>query len=165
MQKLIISKSYSIAKVLLLAFLWLYSSAANADDMMLQIWQADGQVVSINLNDEPRTTYNDGNLVITTTKVTITYPLENVKRYTYVSASNGISSPGVSKAKLSANGETLTFTGLKAGTSIILYNVAGQLLRRVTPSSEGYAIVSVSKLPTGVYIVKMNDATYKITKR
>ena len=117
MQKLIISKSYPIAKVLLLAFLWLYSSAVNADDMILQIWLANGQVMSINLSEEPRTTYNDGNLVITTTKTTISYPLEKVKRYTYASVSTVISTPKGVEATFSADGETLTFKGLKTGTS------------------------------------------------
>ena len=152
-------------RLLLLSVLSLFSSTVKAEDMVLQVWLADGQILSINLSEEPRTTYNDGNLVITTTKTAISYPLEKVKRYTYASASNGISSPNVVKATFSADGETLTFNGLKTGTSIMLYNVAGQLLRKVAPTTEGRAAVSVSQLPTGVYVVKMNDVTYKITKR
>ena len=152
-------------RLLLLSVLCLFASTVIAEDLVLQVWLGDGQVMSINLNEEPRTTYNDGNLVITTTKTTISYPLEHVKRYTYASSSSSISSPKGVEATFSADGETLMFKGLKAGTSIMLYNVAGQLLRKVAPTTEGHAAVSVSKLPTGVYVVKMNDATYKITKR
>jgi hypothetical protein len=152
-------------RLLLLSVFCLFVSTVMAEDQVLKVWLADGQVMSTNLNEEPRTTYNDGNLVITTTKTTISYPLEQVKRYTYASASSGITSPKSAEATFSADGETLTFKGLKTGTSIMLYNVAGQLLRKVTPTTEGHAAVSVSKLPTGVYVVKMNDATYKITKR
>ena len=152
-------------RLLLLSVFCLFVSTVMAEDLVLQVWLADGQVMSINLNEEPRTTYNDGNLVITTTKTTISYPLEKVKRYTYASVSSGITSPKGVEATFSADGETLTFKGLKTGTSIMLYNVAGQLLRKVTPTTEGQAAVSVSKLPTGVYVVNMNDATYKITKR
>ena len=53
------------------------------EGMVLQVLLSDGQVVSIDLNEEPRTTYRDGNLVITSTKNTMTYPLEQVKRFTY----------------------------------------------------------------------------------
>ena len=155
----------TMTKVLLLAVLCLCSSAIKADDMVLQVWLADGQTMSINLNEEPRTTYSDGNLVIMTTKTTVTFPLEKVKKFTYRDASNGISQPNVVKAAFSADGETLSFSDLKSGTTILLYNVAGQLLRSVTPDSGNRAVVSVSQLPTGVYVVKMNDATYKITKR
>ena len=154
-----------MTKVLLLAVLCLCSSAIKADDMVLHVWLADGQTMSINLSEEPRTTYSDGNLVIMTTKTTVTFPLEKVKKFSYRDASNGISQPNVVKAAFSADGETLSFSDLKSGTTILLYNVAGQLLRSVNPDSENRAVVSVSQLPTGVYVVKMNDATYKITKR
>ena len=156
---------HALARVLLLTVAILCQSAAFADDMVLQVWKSDGQVININLNEEPKTTYSDGNLVITTTKTTVTYPLESVRRYTYASASTGIETPKSVSSVLSSDGETLTFTNLKAGTSIKLYNVAGQLLRTITSGAESSTTVSVSQLPTGVYVVKVNDATYKITKR
>ena len=165
MKKHFFTKKRTMTKVLLLAVLCLCSSAIKADDMVLQVWLADGQTMSINLSEEPRTTYSDGNLVIMTTKTTVTFPLEKVKKFTYRDASNGINQPNVVKAAFSADGETLSFSDLKSGTTILLYNVAGQLLRSVTPDSGNRAVVSVSQLPTGVYVVKMNDATYKITKR
>ena len=151
-------------KLLLLMTLVFVSTMAKAEDMVLQIWQSDGQIVTINLNDEPKTTYVDGNLVITTTKTTITYPLEKVKRYTYVST-EGINAPQAMKAVFSEDGETLTFTGLKPNTTIYLYNVAGQLLRKFDTAQRSKAIVSVAGFPVGVYVVKANDVTYKITKR
>ena len=133
-------------KLLLLLTLVFVSTMAKADDMVLQIWQSDGQVVSISLNEEPKTTYVDGKLVITTTKTTITYPLEKVRRYTYTST-EGISSPEAMKATFSDDGETLTFTGLKPNTTLYLYNVAGQLLRKIDSAQRSKATVSVSGLP------------------
>lgn len=146
----------------------LVSLMSKADNKVLQIWQADGQIVTISLNEEPRTTYSDGNLVITTTKTTITYPLEQVWKYTYVlegSISEGDGVPDGIKSILSEDGETLTFKGLKAGTEVLLYSASGQLVRRLSAANDNNVAVSVSLLPTGVYIVKANNATYKITKR
>ena len=69
------------------AFLFLlaivYSIAADAVEAKLQVWQADGEVVTFDLDEEPVTTYSNGNLVIKTSKKTITYPLEKVKKFTY----------------------------------------------------------------------------------
>ncbi len=98
-------------KILYVLVLMAIPSLAKADDMILQILQSDGQVYSINLSDEPVTTYSDGNLVITTKKTTITYPLEKVSRYTYVSAS-GIEAPEAVRASFSQNGEELFLKGL-----------------------------------------------------
>lgn len=150
---------------LLLILAAVFALIAKADDRVLQVWQSDGQVVTISLNEEPRTTYRDGNLVITTTRTVITYPLEKVKRFTYASVADGITSPKAMTAAFSKDGETLTLTGLKPGTAIIMYNVAGQLLRKIDSGDRSKVSVTVSDLPTGVYVVKANDVTYKITKR
>ena len=65
-------------KLLLLLTVLFAAIGAKADDIVLHVLLSDGQVVAINLNEEPRTTYKDGYLVITTTKNTVTYPLEKV---------------------------------------------------------------------------------------
>jgi hypothetical protein len=57
--------------------------SVHAEEAKLLVWQADGQVVTFDLDEEPVTTYSDGNLVITTTSKTVTYPLEQVRKYTY----------------------------------------------------------------------------------
>ena len=71
-------------KLILFLLVTAFSMAAHADEAELQVWKSDGQVVSISLDEQPVTTYADGNLVIKTSKTTITYPLEEVKKYTYV---------------------------------------------------------------------------------
>lgn len=151
-------------RILLLTLIFV-STIAKADEKMLQVWQTDGQIVNISLKEEPVTTYSDGNLVIKTTKTTISYPLEKVKKYTYTTVADGITTPQTMKAAFSKDGETLTFTDVRPNTKILLYNVAGQLLRRINSDKTGKVIVSVSGFPTGVYVVKANGGTYKITKR
>jgi len=151
-------------KILLLLLTFFVSQAAMADDLVLQVWQADGKVMNINLNEQPVTTYSDGQLIITTTKTTVTFPLEQVVKYTYTDAT-GISSPEAVGSKMSADGESITFTGLKANTPVYLYTVAGQLVKTVTATGQSKTIVSVSRYPVGVYVVKANGVTFKITKR
>ncbi len=55
---------------------------------VLKIWMADGEVVSLALDEEPKTSYADGKLVVKTTAKTFTYPLENVRKFTYYMAKN-----------------------------------------------------------------------------
>ncbi len=136
-----------------------------AQDKYLQVLQKDGQVMSFNLKEEPKTTYSEGKLIITTTKTKISYPLEQVHRFTYSDGTNGIMSTYSMKVTLSDNGEVLTFDGLRPQTSITLYNIAGQLLSITNSDSSPQVKVSVSDLPTGVYIIKVNGVSYKISKR
>lgn len=152
-------------KLQIIVTLALVCMMAKADDRVLQVWQADGQVLNISLSEEPKTTYSDGNLVITTTKTTISYPLEQVKKYTYTTVETGISGPEAMKAMFSADGESLMFTDIKPNTTVFLFNVAGQLLRSFNAGKCSNFSVSVSTLPAGVYVVKANGITSKITKR
>lgn len=151
-------------KLLSLIILFVFAHSVMADDMILQIWQSDGNVVNIDLSEEPVTRYTDGNLIITTTKTTISYPLEKVAKYTYISA-DGIESINGMRSKFSQDGETLIFSGLAQGTEISVYASSGQLIRKTKAGSQAKTTVSVSSLPPGVYLVKVNSITYKITKR
>lgn len=152
--------------LLVLALALAYQLPTWADGHALQIWQADGQIVTISLNEEPVTTYSEGNLIITTTSTTITYPLEQIDRYTYVTenVSEGDGVPDGIKSIFSNDGETLTLKGLKSISEICIYSASGQLIRTVKASGDKVA-VSLSQLPTGVYLVKANGVTYKISKR
>lgn len=151
-------------KLLTLLFFFAFSRSMMADGMFLQIWQSDGKIVNIDLDEQPVTTYSDGNLVITTTKAVISYPLEKVAKYTYFSA-DGISNLESMRTKFSQDGETLIFTGLEQGTEIAVYASSGQMMHRTKASLQAKTTVSVSDLPPGVYLVKVNSITYKITKR
>jgi hypothetical protein len=68
-------------------------------------------------------------------------------------------------SEFSSDGESITFTGLKSNTPVYLYTVAGQLVKTVTATGQSKTVVSVSKFPVGVYVVKANGVTFKITKR
>lgn len=154
----------SLATILLASI----SVEAQTSETVLEVLKSDGQILAISLAEEPRTTYSDGNLIITSASSTVTLPLENVRRYTYAIIDDitiGLDDLKVMRADFSKDGESLTLTGIKPQTSIYLYNAAGQLLRTINGGAQTKVVVSVSHLPMGVYIVKANDVNYKITKR
>lgn len=151
-------------KILLLLLVFSTVSVTYADDWILQIWQNDGNVMNINLNDEPVTTYSEGNLLIRTKNSSITYPLEKVKKYTFVSSSDIQEINGMG-ASFSQDGETLIFRNLKENTNIEIFTVSGQVIKKINNGKHSKATVSVSNLPIGVYVIKANDLTFKITKR
>lgn len=151
-------------KLLILMVMLFVTMMAKADDRVLQVWFADGHMTSFSLDLSPKTTYKDGNLVITMIKNSVTYPLEQVRRFTYGYSSVDINTPKIDVV-FSSDGETLTFTGLRPHTPISLYNVAGMLLKTIDSGNSQKAVVSASHLPVGVYVVKVDGGTYKIMKR
>jgi hypothetical protein len=152
-------------KKLMLFVLLLVAVVAKAEEQKLQIWLSNGKIMTIKLTENPTTRYTGSNLVIQSSNTTVTFPLEQVKKFTYSANPAAINSPEVLGCEFSADGETLTFTGLQSGTEITVYSMSGQLLRQQTTGSETVTVVSVSSFSTGVYLIKVNGVTYKITKR
>lgn len=148
----------------LLLLLTLFVGTAFADNDILQIWQTDGQVQSINLSEQPVTTFSDGNLVVTTSTATISLPMENVKKYTYSLVPTGIDDVKAEQVAISQNGESITFFGLKSGSEISVYNASGVQMKQVKATHDTET-VTISDLQVGVYAVKANGVTYKIMKR
>jgi hypothetical protein len=151
----------------LMAFALMCQMPALAQSLNLKVWKADGQVMTFNLGEEPRTTYCNGILTITTSRTTITYPLNQVRKYTYVVedfAGEGDGVPDGINVALIDNGESLSFKGLKPGTEVQLLDASGKVLRNIRAAGDMLA-VSASQLPVGFYFVKANGVTYKIMKR
>ena len=54
---------------------------------------------------------------------------------------------------------------LPEGTLVSVYALDGKLMCSATVPASGVCSVSLHPFPTGVYVVKANDVTYKIMKR
>ena len=131
-------------------------------DQMLQIVKADGQTHTINLNQEPVTSYKDGNLVITTINATISYPLETIRKFVYISGSNDIQNLKGDKFEISRDGKFLTLSGLDKDTDAYLYSINGMLMERIHVTASTSISINLESYPLGVYMIKVDGATYKI---
>lgn len=133
----------------------------------LVVWQKNGEKVYFNLAEEPKTTFEDGKLVIKTTKTTVYYHLENVLRYTYEGEIPNVDGmklkPG--EIRFFQGKDKMAFDGLPNGQDISVYSLDGKLLKTQTSHSGQQAVISLASYPTGTYIVKVGDATYKFQKQ
>ena len=121
-----------------------------ADSQRLVVWQKSGQKVYFDLNEEPETTFEDGNLVIRSSRTTVSYPLTNVLRYTY-------------------EGGTITDVGdvkMRPGeVRLEVYTLDGVKIKTVKAQGGQRTVVSLADQAAGTYIVKAGEATYKFMKR
>ena len=134
-------------------------------DQVLQIVKADGQTHTINLNQEPVTSYEDGNLVITTINATISYPLETVRKFVYISGTDDIQNLKGDKFEISRDGKFLTLSGLDKDTDAYLFSINGFLMERIHVTASTSISINLESYPLGVYMIKVDGATYKIMNR
>ena len=62
-------------------------------------------------------------------------------------------------------GDVLVISQLKANSSVGIYALDGKLIRQLTAPHAGTYRLNLSELPTGLYLVKADNVTYKILKR
>lgn len=132
----------------------------------LVVWQKNGDKVRYDLAELPETSFENGQLVITTSKATVYYQLENIVRYTYEGVNTAIDlMPNERSVVVSREGDAVTFENLKAGTAVSIYAANGTLVEQLT-AIEGQPLrCSVSSHPNGVYLVKAGSQTIKLLKR
>lgn len=131
----------------------------------LVVWAKDQSKVAYALDDEPKITFTETELVIESKTFKVSYPLEDMDRFTYESQSSGIKDLQTEKKTFQIEGESLIFPSLKANSSVALYSLNGTLILKKTIKEAGEYSFPLSNLMTGVYMVSVNGITYKVMKR
>lgn len=139
--------------------------SSSVKSQTLVIWQKDGNKVYYSLDEQPKTTFTTEELVITTNNATINYPLAKIQRYTYEGGSLGINDIKAQGVAISHHGDEIIVIGFPVGKSISVYSIDGKQLMSRQSDGSNRQTLSLSTLPTGVYIIKAETINYKFMKR
>lgn len=159
-------------KLLLTLALILGASAwAVASERTVSIYQADGQVVTFSFQDSPVVTYSGNDLVLTTTKTTVQYPIYMLRKLVFDEDWDYITDniadelePVKPTTKFGFQDGMLTIVGVDPGSSVRLFNLKGMLIGVYRVGSDGLLSISMRDLGTDVYIVKTNRLSFKFRK-
>ena len=155
---------------LLILFMSLMAVASGAwadTQQRLIVWMKNGEKVYFNLVEEPETTFENGKLVIKTTKTTVYYQLENVLRYTYDGDMTDVvgSKLRPNEIRFMQGTDQMAFEGLTDGAQLEIYSLDGVKIGTMLAKEGERTTISFQNRPAGTYIVKVGDATYKFLKR
>lgn len=153
----------------IISLLLMFAAVTWAQDVTqrLVVWQKNGEKVYFDLNEEPETTFEDGKLVIKTTRTTVYYQLANVLRYTYEGTMDAIDGPKLhpGEVRFLQGTDQMAFDGLPDGTTLEVYSLDGKKLFTKQALGGQRTVLSLASHPAGTYIVKVGDTTYKFMKR
>jgi hypothetical protein len=125
----------------------------------------NGAETTFFLKDKPNVTFEGTDLKVVSNKETVTFALSDVLRFTYVKKdASGIDETVVDPTEVSYDGSVLVISQLKQGASVDIYSLDGKLVRQLKAYRSGTYRLSLSELPTGLYLVKADNITYKIMK-
>ena len=119
------------------------------------------------LADKPKVTFEGTNLKVTceNASASYTFNLSDVIRFAYDEKSaTGIDEVVAKPIDVMQEGDVLVVSQLKAGATVSVFALDGKLVRQLKPQRSGTYRLNLSELPSGLYIVKAGNTTYKITK-
>lgn len=162
-----IYKQYAMKKLVLLvlSLLPLASlSYGQSNQSALIVNHKDGTQTRVELSTRPNVTFQNDSVNIASTSVTLKYAVADVARFTYENVGSGILSTK-NDATYRMDGDNLYFTGIATADKISLYTAEGKLLPvKLLSSASGFCL-SISGLPSGIYLLKVNGRTAKIVKK
>lgn len=119
------------------------------------------------LSDKPQVSFSGKNLKVTCSKksASATFKLADVVRFTYKKIDpTGIDELVEDPATLNFDDGVLVISNLKTDTSVGVYTLDGKPVKQLKAARTGTFRLSLSELPSGVYIVRAGTITYKIAK-
>lgn len=128
----------------------------------------DGSESKFALADNPVITFNGDTLLITCASDELSVDLNGIKdyRFSVEQVSTRIDRPSVTPnggevRPTIAFGEA-KFSGLEAGTRVMVYTIEGKAITTVKASADGEALVDLRSLPKGIYILRTPTKSFKI---
>ena len=133
----------------------------------LNVHMMDGQVVTFLLDQEPVTTFENGNLVITTNQGVFSYPLAQMKKYTHEGLPEGIDVPTVAPGDILVrqNNEQMLIEGLPDNQLVEVYSADGKLILSQRAVGGQSTLLNLVAQPQGTYIVSIGQTSFKFVKQ
>lgn len=133
----------------------------------LNVWMMDGSQLQFLLTDEPVTTFENGNLVITSNQGVYSYPLAQMKKYTHEGLPEGIDVPTVAPGTIMVrqNNEAILIDGLPDNVVVDVYSADGKLILSQRSIAGQSTLLNLANQPQGTYVVNVGQTSFKFVKQ
>lgn len=152
----------------LLCLLLSLTSIMRADTgKSLIVESKNGSTVSFLLADLPVLTFSNRSLVVTANNQSVSFEIDNVEKYYFKSAGTdiaGVSSQAGVRVSYTENGNVVV-EGFNQPAQVKLFSVGGIEYTDHVSMSGDKADISLSSLPKGVYIIRVNNQQIKVYKK
>ncbi len=126
----------------------------------LNIHLVDGSKMEVVLVSDLMLSFTETDLVATGSNVELTVPRESIVKFVHT-PTQGAGIAEVPSDGMTLQGNTLRFNSLPAGSVVNIFTLAGVQVRSLT--AEGAVEIDLNGLSAGIYIVTVNEVSYKIS--
>lgn len=134
------------------------------------VWTHAGSTFSYALDVKPVVTYENEEIVVTTTTASAVYQVAEVAKFTLSEESVNDDATSVvdleqSHGVMKNKGNVLMFSSFEPGTRVQVYSINGLQIANELVGPNGNLEVCLSEYPSGIYVVKAKGITCKIVKK
>lgn len=134
-----------------------------SEPFTLLITTKNHEETRINLKEKPKINFSGSEMVVSTQITDLSFPVDNLKDMSYVQEEMGIKS--ISDSRILIDDYTIYIMNNGNRNDIGIYGLDGKVISfPISQEVEGYKI-DISKFVPGIYIVKVNNTTFKIMKK
>ncbi len=160
-------KKYIVSLLAVFA-LSLTASAQHIDKRYtMHVTSVDGSTVDFEFDDEPVMTFNGGDMTISSAAdADMKFQMDNVVSVTFSGVVSGITTveDNESRIHVSVSDGKIAVSGLTANAKVSVYDVGGALVANANADASGQAVVNISNLGKGVFVVNTPANSFKFTK-
>lgn len=158
-------------KVLRFTFYLLFTlgiTNAGAQEKLVNIELTNGSIIHFTLDQNPVIKYSTIDVTVIYSDGNMEYKMSEIKRITIGDQSSaGIKTDGMGKVtgNMHYSNGTFIFEGFKKGCNIVIYDISGRQVKSYRVKPSGDLIIPTIEIPSGIYIIKANNITYKFIKK
>lgn len=129
---------------------------------VVAVYQQDGQKALFAFADQPEVTYTATDLVLTTTKTTVQYPISQLKKLQFEKANmpEGLDEV-LADQRFSFHDGSIVIEGGEPNSLVNIYTVSGALTAQYRLDSNGDAVIPMQGLSGQLYIFANGSITFK----
>ncbi len=132
----------------------------------LVVWTIDGACTKYLLNELPIVTIDKDVMSIDGKSSSAEYKFSDILKLTYEDVITDVEAiDGGDLKPFTQSSEAVTFFSEETDLHVAIISMSGVVVKKITAKQGHAETVSLSQLPTGVYVISVNNISYKITKR
>ena len=129
------------------------------------VWTHAGSTFSYALDAKPVVTYENEEIVVTTTTSSAVYQATEVAKFTLSDVATSVENVAQPQGMVKNNGNVVTLRSFEPGTRVQVYSVNGIMIANELIGLDGNLEIRVSEYSSGIYVVKTKGITCKIVKK
>lgn len=150
-----------IQLIIFLSLSFCYSYAASSNTLVIEF--LSGKDIEFVLNDAITAHFNEGNILLEANNIAEEIPIRDINKFYYKYSTDVANETiSVNQYKIETNRNTIQVSGIQKKSHVQLFSISGKYQTSNIKRVENSIYIDIELLPTGIYILAIDEYSFKI---